>query len=55
MTGILIEIHKAKDIISLLSELAQIISSMTLSEEFENQLLNKIKDIKSILQEAVLK
>ena len=50
-----IEIHKAKEIILYLNELAQIILTLPTTKELQKQMLNKIDDTKNILQEAELK
>jgi hypothetical protein len=50
-----IEIHKAKEIIGLLNELAQIILTLEFTKELKTQMLGKIDDIKNILSEAKLK
>mgnify|MGYP001599690268 CR=1 FL=1 len=50
----MLTINKAKELIQLLRNLTQLIGSLPITLELQNQLLTIVTDIKTILQEAKL-
>lgn len=52
---LIIEIHKAKEIILQLNNLALIISGMDITKSLQKQLLNHIDEIKSLMEQSELR